>query len=124
MISREQLDRITKEVQRNLHLTDDQVEIAARYVKRTVNRILVFCFRRDLPEPLEDVAAQIVADMLRYDGIVPIGDGVASIQRGDTTITYRDKRSAFEETVAFIRNYESALLPFKRMKLPRDDADD
>lgn len=124
-VSQEQLTRIAATVQSDLHLAEDQVEIIARYVKRAVNRILVFCFRPDLPGPLEDVAAQIVEDMLRYDQIAPTtGNDVASIQRGDTSISYRDKRSAYEETVSFVRDYEGQLIPFKRMKLPRDDTDD
>ena len=124
-VTQEQLSRIAETVQSDLQLADEQLVTINRYVKRAVNRILVFCFRRDLPELLEDVAAQIVEDMLRCDQIAPTtGNDVASIQRGDTTISYRDKRSAYEETAAFVRDYEGQLIPFKRMKLPRDDADD
>ena len=124
-VTQEQLSRIAETVQSDLRLADDQLETINRYAKRAVNRSLGFCVRRDLPEPLEDVAAQIVEDMLRCDQIAPTtGNDVASVQRGDTTISYRDKRSAYEETAAFVRDYEGQLIPFKRMKLPRDDADD
>ena len=37
------------------------------FARRAVNRICIFCSRKDLPEPLEDVAAQMVEDMLRAD---------------------------------------------------------
>lgn len=90
-----------------------------------MNRILVFCFQRDLPEPLEGCGWRRLWRYARCDQIAPTtGNDVASVQRGDTTISYRDKRSAYEETAAFVRDYEGQLIPFKRMKLPRDDADD
>ncbi len=124
-VTQEQLARIAATVKSDLKLGDAQLDDISRYVRRAVNRILVFCFRRDLPEPLEDVAAQMAEDMLRCDQIAPTtGNDVASIQRGDTTISYRDKRSAYEETAAFVRDYEGQLIPFKRMKLPRDDNDE
>ena len=44
----------------NLQLPDEQLPTIERYVKRAINRILVFCGREDFPPPLEDVAAQIV----------------------------------------------------------------
>lgn len=115
-----QLERITGTVKSDLNLSDDKLDTIKRYVKRAVNRSLVFCNRKDLPEPVEDVVAQIVEDMLRYDQIAPTENDVSSITRGDTSISYRDKKGAYEETVAFIKNYESQLIPFKRMKLPED----
>lgn len=115
-----QLERITETVKSDLNLTDDKMDTIKRYTKRAINRSLVFCNRADLPEPVEDVVAQIVEDMLRYDQITPTENDVSSITRGDTSISYRDKKGAYEETVAFVKNYESQLIPFKRMKLPED----
>lgn len=115
-----QLERITATVKSDLSLADDKQDTLKRYVKRAVSRSLVFCNRTDLPEPVEDVVAQIVEDMLRYDQITPTENDVSSITRGDTSISYRDKKKAYEETVAFVKNYESQLIPFKRMKLPKD----
>ena len=99
-VTQEQLSRIAETVQSDLRLADDQLETINRYAKRAVNRILVFCFRRDLPEPLEDVAAQIVEDMLRADQVAPSENDVASVTRGDTSISYRDKANSLKETVA------------------------
>ncbi|MDO4314648.1 MAG: translation initiation factor 2 [Oscillospiraceae bacterium] len=120
----ELIDRIAATAQSDLKLPDEQLPTIRRYVKRAVNRIKVFCFRKDFPEPLEDVAAQIVEDMLKADQIAPTENDVSGITRGDTRIDYRDKTSALKETVAFVKNYESQLIPFKRMKLPRDCPDD
>lgn len=116
----EAIRRITATAQSDLKLPDALLPTIERYGKRAVNRILVFCSREDLPEPLEDVAAQIVEDMLRFDQIAPTENDVASITRGDTSISYRDKSSALKETVAFVKQYESQLIPFKKMKLPKD----
>ena len=95
-------------------------ERAAKLEKKGISRILVFCGREDFPPPLEDVAAQIVEDMLRADQVAPSENDVASVTRGDTSISYRDKANSLKETVAFVKNYESQLIPFKRMKLPKD----
>ena len=81
----------------NLQLPDEQLPTIERYVKRAINRIL-----------------------LRADQVAPSENDVASVTRGDTSISYRDKANSLKETVAFVKNYESQLIPFKRMKLPKD----
>ena len=114
------INRVAATAQSDLKLSDEQLPTIKRYVKRAISRIKVFCNREDVPEPLEDVAAQLVEDMLRADQVAPTENDVASITRGDTSISYRDKTAALKETVAFVKNYESQLIPFKKMKLPRD----
>lgn len=116
-----QEDRIAAEVRSNLQLPPDQLRVIRRYVRRAINRIKAFCGRDDLPAALEDVTAQIVEDMLRADKIAPEENDVSSITRGDTSISYRDKAAALRDTVAFVKNYESQLIPFRRIKLPRDE---
>lgn len=116
----EQINRIAETVKSDLNLSVEKLDTIKRYIKRASNRALVFCNRSDLPEPAEDVVAQIVEDMLRYDQISPTENDVSSITRGNTSISYRDKSSAYKETVSFVKNYESQLIPFKRMKLPED----
>lgn len=116
----ELVSRVAATAQSDLKLPDEQLPTIKRYVKRAVNRIKVFCGREDFPEPLEDVAAQIVEDMLRADQVAPTENDVSSVTRGDTSISYRDKTAALKETVAFVKNYESQLIPFKKMKLPED----
>ena len=112
--------RIAETAQSKLKLPDEQLPTIKRYVKRAVTRIKVVCGREDFPEPLEDVAAQIVEDMLRADQVAPTENDVSGITRGDTHISYRDKTAALKETVAFVKNYEGQLIPFKKMKLPED----
>lgn len=112
--------RIAAEVVSNLKLEVGLTSTVERYVKRAVNRILVFCGRADFPQPLEDIAAQITEDMLRSDEVVPAGSQVASVTRGDTSISYRDKTSALQSTVDFIKDYEAQLIPFKKLRLPKD----
>ncbi len=116
----ELISRVAATAQSDLKLPDEQLPTIKRYVKRAINRIKIFCNREDFPEPLEDVAAQIVEDMLKADQVAPTENDVSSITRGDTSISYRDKTSALKETVSFVKNYESQLIPFKRMKLPKD----
>lgn len=118
-----QILKIAADVQQTLKLPEDKAPLIQRYTRRAVNRILVYCSRPDLPELLEDVAAQIVEDMLHYDNQAGdnTSDGIiSSISRGDTTISYKDRRSSYAETVEFVRNYASLLIPFRRMKIPRD----
>ena len=116
----EAINRITAEVKNSLKLTQEQESDALRYVRRCVNRILIFCGRDDLPPPLEPIAAQMAEDMLRADISSLSGGGdVASITRGDTSISYRDK-SAYQRTSDFLRDYENMLVPFRRMKVPKE----
>lgn len=118
-----QIVKIAADVQQALKLPEDKAPLIQRYARRAVNRILVYCNRPDLPELLEDAAAQIVEDMLHYDNQAgdSAADGViSSISRGDTTISYKDRRTSYTETVEFVRDYEKLLIPFKRIKIPRD----
>ena len=64
----ELISRVAATAQSDLKLPDEQLPTIKRYVKRAINRIKVFCNREDFPEPLEDVAAQIVEDMLKEIG--------------------------------------------------------
>ena len=108
-MDQELVSRIAATAKSDLQLPDEQLPTIERYVKRAISRILVFCGREDFPPPLEDVAAQIVEDMLRADQVAPSENDVAS-----------DKANSLKETVVFVKNYESQLIPFKRMKLPKD----
>lgn len=51
----EQISRIAQIVQSNLGLPEEQQPLVLRYVRRVVNRIRIFCSRKDLPPPLEDI---------------------------------------------------------------------
>lgn len=119
-MGRELVSRIAAEVQTNLNLGEEKLPTICRYVKRAVNRILVFCGRTDFPPPLEDIAAQIAEDMLRADEVAGPSGAVASVTRGDTSISYQDTSDTAKATVDFIKDYEAQLVPFKRMRLPKD----
>ena len=121
----EQISRIAQTVQSNLGLPEEQQPLVLRYARRAVNRICIFCSRKDLPEPLEDVAAQMVEDMLRADQAgAGGGNEVSSITRGDTSIHYRDKASAYQNAANIVRDYEKMIIPFRRMKYPTDQSYD
>lgn len=121
----EQISRIAQTVQSNLGLPEEQQPLVLRYARRVVNRICIFCSRKDLPEPLEDVAAQMVEDMLRADQAgAGGGNEVSSITRGDTSIHYRDKASAYQNAANFVRDYEKMIIPFRRMKYPKEHSYD
>ncbi|MEH2936870.1 translation initiation factor 2 [Oscillospiraceae bacterium 21-37] len=121
----EQISRIAQTVQSNLGLPEEQQPLVLRYARRAVNRICIFCSRKDLPEPLEDVAAQMVEDMLRADQAgAGGGNEVSSITRGDTSIHYRDKASAYQNAANFVRDYEKMIIPFRRMKYPKEHSYD
>ncbi|NBK79106.1 translation initiation factor 2 [bacterium D16-76] len=119
------MSRIAQTVQSNLGLPEEQQPLVLRYARRAVNRICIFCSRKDLPEPLEDVAAQMVEDMLRADQAgAGGGNEVSSITRGDTSIHYRDKASAYQNAANFVRDYEKMIIPFRRMKYPKEHSYD
>lgn len=78
-MDQELVSRIAATAKSDLQLPDEQLPTIERYVKRAISRILVFCGREDFPPPLEDVAAQIVEDMLRADQVAPSENDVASV---------------------------------------------
>ena len=82
------------------------------------------CNRNDLPEALEGVTAQIVEDMLTVDGIIKEDKDISSISRGDTSISYKDGSSAYQNAISFMKNYECQLVHFKKIKLPSDPKDE
>lgn len=60
----EQENRIVAEVMDNMKMAETEESSARRYVRRAVDKILIYCCREDLPERLEGTAAQIAEDML------------------------------------------------------------
>ena len=59
----EQENRIVAEVMDNMKMAETEESAARRYVRRAVDKILIYCCREDLPERLEGTAAQIAEDM-------------------------------------------------------------
>lgn len=123
-MEKEQIQRIVQEVLEHPKLSNENEAIVTRYVKRTILQIQAHCNRNDLPEALEAVASQICEDMLLADGIIKEDKAVASITRGDTSISYKDGSSAYQNAVNFMKDYECQLVHFKRMKLPSDPRDE
>lgn len=120
----EQEERIVADVMDSMKMAESDERMARRYVRRSVDKILIYCCRDDLPERLESTAAQIAEDMLKADQVVLNGKDVASITRGDTSISYRDGNFAQSATVDFMKNYETTLNHFKKLRLPKDGNND
>ena len=123
-MTKEQEIRMVADLMDNLKMSEVQERTAKRYIGRAVDKILIYCNREDLPEQLESTAVQIAEDMLKADQAVENGKEVASINRGDTAISYRDESDSRKATVDFMKCYEKSLNRFKKMNLPKDLADD
>ena len=52
----EQENRIVAEVMDNMKMAETEESSARRYVRRAVDKILIYCCREDLPERLEGTA--------------------------------------------------------------------
>lgn len=109
----EQENRIVAEVMDNMKMAETEESSARRYVRRAVDKILIYCCREDLPERLEGTAAQIAEDMLKADLLVSTGKETSSVTRGDTTISYRDSSASRSATVDFMKNYETSGIHLK-----------
>ena len=74
----EQENRIVAEVMDNMKMAETEESAARRYVRRAVDKILIYCCREDLPERLEGTAAQIAEDKMciRDRGIRLLGGGI------------------------------------------------
>lgn len=127
----EQTERITAQVLEHPKLRklsdeekDDLKPLILRYVRRVLLQIKAHCNRDDVPEALEEVAAEITEDLLFSDKIITEDKEISSISRGDTSISYRNPASAYQKADDFMKNYECQLVHFKRMKLPSDPRDE
>lgn len=115
----DQIQQITNEVKDNLDLSSDYEKTVLRYVKRALSQVKVFCNRTDIPVELEDTIAQIVEDMLRADGVVKLDNDIASVSRGNTSISYTNKQEAYMRTVDFMKDYQTILIHYRKMKVPQ-----
>lgn len=112
-MTKEQEDWLVAEVMDSMKMSETEERSARRYVKRAVDKILIYCNREDLPERLLSTAAQIAEDMLKADLVKTGEKEVASINRGDTAISYRDGSGNQKATVDFMKNYENPLTVLK-----------
>lgn len=115
---------MVSELMDSMKMQEDQAQSARRYIRRAVDKILIYCNRDDLPDQLADTVVQIAQDMLKADQVVENEKEVASINRGDTAISYRDGSAKTQATVNFMKDYEKTLNHFKRMNLPKDKKND
>ena len=58
-MTKEQEDWLVAEVMDSMKMSETKERSARRYVKRAVDKILIYCNREDLPEQLLSTAAQI-----------------------------------------------------------------
>ena len=119
-MTRVQEDWLAAEVTDSMKMSEADDRSVRRYVKRAVDKILIYCNREDLPDQLLSTAAQIAEDMLKADLVKESEKEVASINRGDTAISYRDGSKNQKATVDFMKDYEKSLNRFKKMNLPKD----
>lgn len=123
-MTKEQEEWLVAEVMDSMKMSEMEERSARRYVKRAVDKILIYCNREDLPEQLLSTAVQIAEDMLKADQVKESEKEVASINRGDTAISYRDGSGKLKVTVDFMKDYEKSLNRFKKINLPKDLAND
>lgn len=123
-MTKEQEDWLVSEVMDSMKMSETEERAARRYVGRAVDKILIYCNRKDLPDQLLSTVAQIAEDMLKVDLVKADEKEVASISRGDTAISYRDGSENQKATVDFMKDYEKPLNRFKKMNLPKDLASD
>lgn len=123
-MTQEQENNLVAEIMDSMKMAVSEEGTARRYVKRAVTKILIYCNRVDLPDQLLSTAEQIAEDMLKADKVKENEQEVASINRGDTSISYRDTSKNQSATVDFMKDYEKSLNRFKKMNLPKDIKND
>lgn len=119
-MTQEQENSLVADVMDSMKMAESEERTARRYVKRAVDKILIDCNREDLPDQLLSTAEQIAEDMLKADKVKESEQEVASINRGDTSISYRDTSKNQSATVDFMKDYEKSLNRYKKMNLPKD----
>lgn len=121
MTAADQIDRIASGIKRTYDLSVADEAMIRRRVQLSITRILASCNRDDLPEELEIVAAQMAEDMLRDDNVIETPQQVASVTRGDTSISYRDGSSAAKATRDYLQDYEDMLWRYRKPGIPRKE---
>ncbi len=90
-------------------------KIVERYVRRTINAVLIFCNREDIPMQLKDTIFDIVEASLKTDNHIETQKEVSSITRGDTSISYVNSDINSSETL--LKDFEKQLVKFRKMKM-------
>ena len=104
-------------------------DLLAFYFDLVESRVKNFCHVDTIPEGLELVVVQMVAEF--YRGMasqralqVSGGRGISSISRGDTTISYGSGSSADGGATLrldiILANYAHQLYAFRRLQTPRE----
>ena len=124
-MTEEQLQWITDEVMASLKLPEERRGEVERLAGRIGNMLLIRCNREDIPKMLEPVIAQMAEDMLREGASVGTGGtagggAVASITRGDTSISFQDDSSIAQAAGRLFKDYEPQIRRFKKMNLPKE----
>lgn len=69
-----------------------------------------------MPTELDDTVISILEDMLKADGTIESKQIVSSIGRGNTSISYHDNSKAQGARVDFVKDHESELRKYKKLK--------
>ncbi len=112
------IEKIIKEINLFYPNLSEKQYVIEKYVKMTINKVKSFCNRCDIPGELEDVIFMIVVDMLISNDFIVKEKEVSSITRGDTSFSYVKKKEEYEAN--FLRNYESQLIKFRKMNIPKE----
>lgn len=119
----EQAAKITEKLLTAANIPNDRRTEVERKVRLTGRAAEIRCHRKDIPEEMEDVVEMMCEDLLRADGIITDGNGsgaVASITRGDTSISYRDDSAVSLSAMRIAKDYDAMLIHFKKMNLPKE----
>ncbi len=90
--------------------------LVKKYVNMILGYIKSFCNRDDVPIELREVVYCMTVDMLKAENFIETPKEVSSITRGDTSFSYRSVGKS--ENVSLLKDFESQLVKFKKMKIP------
>ena len=68
-MTQEQETSLVADVMDSMKMAESEERTARRYVRRAVDKILIYCNREDLPDQLISTAEQIAEDMLKADKV-------------------------------------------------------
>ncbi len=94
----------------------EKERIVERYVRKTINAVLVFCNREDIPPLLKDTIFDMVEKSLKSDKYIEVEQEVSSVTVGDTSISYVKSKSY--EAESLIKDFEKQLVQFRKIKIP------
>lgn len=79
-------------------------------IQAIINECLAYCYRSDVPEPMELTLADVIVNEINKRGLLGVEGDVSSYSEGDMSVTFNSVNTAIGKSF-----YNGKLEPFKQI---------